>query len=88
MLKLVTNSLVVVGVLIALFGIGIDYLLPGATPGINPPQLLLIGAGLALALHRPIIQRAKTTWLAAGARSRLLLTAALITAATLVSTGG
>lgn len=78
------SLLVVLGILIAFFGIGADYVLPGASPGVNLPQLLVIAAGLALALHHPIMRRVKTIWLSVGKRSRLLLTAALITAVTLV----
>ena len=37
------------GMLLALLGLGIDYLLPGTSPGLNIPQLLIIIAGLALA---------------------------------------
>lgn len=40
---------VALGMLLALLGLGIDYLLPGASPGLNLPQLLIIIAGLALA---------------------------------------
>ncbi len=40
---------VALGMLLALLGLGIDYLLPGTSPGLNLPQLLIIVAGLALA---------------------------------------
>ena len=41
-------ALFVSGLLIALLGIGIDHLLPGASPGVNLPQLLIVGSGLLL----------------------------------------
>lgn len=79
------NFLVVLlGVSMVLFGIVVDYLLPGTAAGVNPPQLLFIAAGLALALHYPILRRAKALWHGAGKRNRLILTASLITAVTLV----
>ena len=38
-----------VGLVIAIFGVGSDYLVPSASPGLNLPQLLIILAGLAIA---------------------------------------
>ena len=51
-----------IGILIALIGIAIDYLLPGTSPGINLPQILIVAAGLGFAfvaslLRRPDIQQ-------------------------------
>ena len=43
--------------LLALFGIGVDYLLPGTGPGFNLPQLLIAGAGLALTLVATQLRR-------------------------------
>ncbi|MDE2854289.1 MAG: hypothetical protein OXN88_08975 [Chloroflexota bacterium] len=51
------NAAVAFGALLALFGLGIDYLLPGASPGLNLPQLLIIAAGLALALGALLLSR-------------------------------
>ena len=77
--------LVLLGVSMALFGIGVDYLVQGTAAGVNPPQLLFIAVGLGLALHNPLLRLAKAIWVGAGKRSRLLLTAALITLVTLVA---
>ncbi len=44
------NLLVILGCLIAGFGAGIDFLLPGTSPGLNLPQILIILAGLSLAV--------------------------------------
>ncbi|MDE2638001.1 MAG: hypothetical protein OXI30_16675 [Chloroflexota bacterium] len=46
--------LILLGMIIALFGIGADYILPGANPGLNLPQLLIIALGFAIAVaaHR------------------------------------
>lgn len=46
-----------IGLLIALFGIGIDYLLPGASPGLNLPQLLIIVAGFLIAVGALLLPR-------------------------------
>ena len=51
--------LIIFGILLALFGIGIDYLLPGTSPGLNLPQLLIIAAGLALSTSAWQLRRAK-----------------------------
>ncbi len=85
MWRLFQIALFVCGLILALFGIVADVLLPWASPGLNLPQLFVIGLGLLLALQ-PILWRwAKTIWLGAGERSRRIFTAALITAVTLVS---
>ena len=47
--NLVHRSLVALGLIIALFGAGADYILPTSSPGLNLPQLLVIAAGLSLA---------------------------------------
>ena len=46
--KIVTGAAMALGIAVALFGVGIDFLVPGANPGLNLPQLLIIAAGLAL----------------------------------------
>ncbi len=45
------SLIVVFGIGIAVIGIGIglDFLLPGGTPGLNPPLLIIVGLGMALA---------------------------------------
>ena len=62
MLNYVFNLLLVLGAMIALFGVAVDYLLPGTSPGLNLPQLLIIAAGLSLSfgawqLRRPEVRR-------------------------------
>ncbi len=44
------TTISVVGLLIALAGLGVDYLLPDASPGLNIPQLLVVAGGLVLAV--------------------------------------
>ena len=51
------HLLFAMGILIALFGVGIDYVLPGTSPGLNLPQLLVIAAGLALSLGAHQLRR-------------------------------
>ena len=53
---------VALGITLALFGIGIDYLLPGTSPGVNLPQFVVILTGLAISfgswqLRRPEVRR-------------------------------
>ena len=45
----IRRVLILLGVMIALLGFGADVILPGSSPGLNLPQLLMIGAGVALA---------------------------------------
>lgn len=49
--------LLALGMLIALFGVGVDYIVPGANPGLNLPQILIIAFGLALALCALLLRR-------------------------------
>lgn len=49
------NSLLfIIGGLMVLFGLGADYIMPGARPGLNLPQALIIAVGVVLAVtaHR------------------------------------
>jgi len=77
--------LMLLGLIVALFGIGVDFLLPGTSPGLNLPQLLIIFAGLAIAavaynLRRPELRRR----LHAVSR-RSAIAAALVTVITLLA---
>lgn len=49
-LKLLFTLLAGLGLLIALFGLRIDFLLPGSYPGLNLAQLTVIASGLLLSL--------------------------------------
>ena len=49
-LKLLFTLLAGLGILIALFGLGIDFLLPSSYPGLNMSQLTVIVSGLLLSL--------------------------------------
>ncbi len=44
-----SSFLIALGAAIALFGAAFDFIVPGASPGVNLPQMLIIAAGLALA---------------------------------------
>ncbi len=52
--------LLVLGIMIMLLSIGADYLLPGASPGLNLPQLLIVGAGFALSFGAYSFGRVKS----------------------------
>ena len=56
-LNIVFTLLAGLGVLMALFGIGIEFL-PGAHPGLNLPQVMLIVGGLMLPLVAFRLRRA------------------------------
>ena len=49
-MKYAWRLLLLLGILIAIVGVGSDYLLPGASPGLNLPQLLIIIAGIVISL--------------------------------------
>ena len=51
------NLLFAIGLLLALFGVGADYIMPGARPGLNLPQVLIIIAGALLALSALLLRR-------------------------------
>ena len=62
MANIICKVLQVLGLALVLSGIGVDYLLPGASPGVNLPQLLIIFAGLVISvvafkLRRPEFRR-------------------------------
>lgn len=62
MAKAIRIVLLLSGLMVALFGIGIDFLLPGTSPGLNLPQLLIIFAGLGISVfayyaHLPALRR-------------------------------
>ena len=84
MLKHSLTLLAILGVLIALFSFGVDYLLPGTSPGFNLPQLLIVGAGLALTLVATQLRRQDRRRRLAGLRGKAFAAAAIITLLTLL----
>ena len=84
MSKFVLTLLAILGILITLFGIGVDYLLPGTSPGFDLPQLLIVGAGLALTLVATQLRRQDRRRRLAGLRGKAFAAAAIITLLTLL----
>ena len=84
MRRFIWSTLFVTGIAIALLGIGIDFLLPGTSPGVNLPQLLIVAFGLALALLAARFRRSKLVRGAVAGRAKLLATFAIVTLATLL----
>jgi len=85
MARVIRIVLMLLGLMVALFGIGLDFFLPGTSPGLNLPQLLIIFAGLGISvvayyLRRPAFGRR----LNAGSR-RGIMAAALGTTATMIA---
>ena len=81
----IRKAIVVIGVLVALLGIAIDYILPGASPGLNLPQLLIIAAGVALALGAWLLGRAGTQRRFPLAMRKTILSALVLTLITLLA---
>ena len=77
--------LIATGIFIALFGIGVDYLLPNASPGINLVQLLIIVSGLTLSICAWLLRRPEIRRKYAGAKSKSIAVASIVTLLTLVA---
>lgn len=71
------------GVVIAILGVGLDFV-PGTSPGISAPQLMMIASGLLLASVSFVLRQPRARKLARGALRKHLLAAVLITLATLI----
>ena len=84
MWRLIGIALFAAGIMIAQLGIGIDYLLPVASPGVNLPQLLIVGFGLALAGAAALLRPEHVREACLGAR-RNLATASIVTLLTLLA---
>lgn len=84
MRKTACRVLLLLGILTALFGAGLDHLLPGTSPGVNLPQLLIIGAGLAVSLGAYRLGRAGSRPSPLAGPRRGLLSALLLTIGTLL----
>lgn len=85
MTGLIRKALLVIGALIAVLGIALDYLLPGASPGLNLPQLLIIAAGLALALGAWLLGRVRIERRSSLAMRKTVMTALVVTLITLLA---
>ena len=85
LLKLFKSWLVKSGVLIALGGIGVDYLLPGARPGVDLPQLLVVAAGLTMMIVGARTQSDRVQGAAKGRLRRAVAAALLVALATLIA---
>ena len=85
MWRLIGIALFAAGIMIAQLGIGTDYLLPVASPGVNLPQLLIVGFGLALAGAAALLRPEHVREESMGARRRLLTSASLVTLFTLLA---
>ncbi|MCY4064054.1 MAG: SGNH/GDSL hydrolase family protein [Chloroflexi bacterium] len=82
-MKFAWRILLIVGILIAGFGAGSDYLLPGASPGLNLPQILVIVAGVAISFSSFRLRRFDAPSLSARVR-RKSVQAVLISLITLL----
>ena len=79
------SLLVVLGILIALVGMGADHMLPGASPGVDLPQLLVIASGLAIAIFGTLAQSNRFQHVATARLGRSLAAALVMALATLLA---
>lgn len=85
MFNFVTSLLLVLGIFIALLGIGIDFLLSGASPGLNLLQLLVVGSGLALSLAAAFMRKKRYRSRLVSRPKRSIAHVAIVTMATLLA---
>ena len=85
MTRLATNLLVACGIVLAVFGVAIDYILPGTSPGLNLPQLVIIAAGLTIVFGALRYRRSRSRQGAAKPFGRTILKAMIITVVTLLA---
>lgn len=55
--RLLYNLLFAIGLLVVLYGVGVDYIMPGASPGLNLLQVLTISIGAVLAASAYLLRR-------------------------------
>lgn len=85
MIDLLLKAAIACGLILALVGLGIDYLLPGTSPGLNLPQLLIIAAGFTLALAARQLRRPSLRRRLSQALGKTTLTAFVLSMITLVA---
>jgi hypothetical protein len=85
MTRLLINLLFLLGLLLAAFGVAVDYIMPGATPGLNLPQMLTITIGVALAISACLLRRAEFLRRLRGSLRKHGLKALAITLLTLIT---
>ena len=76
MRRQIWTGLFVSGTVLAVFGISADYWLPGASPGVNPLQPLIIAAGLAMMIVAALLPGGRSR---SGRSVELALAIALVT---------
>ncbi len=76
--------LILLGALIAVAALAIDYLLPGTSPGLNLPQILAIAVGLAIAFLAWRLRIERLGKLSPARMARGILVVAIITGLTLL----
>lgn len=84
MKDLTLTLLMALGALIAGLGLGMDFLLPGASPGFNLPQLSIVLLGALLAGFAALIKRGWRPKTRARARGRQVAAIAIVCALTLL----
>lgn len=83
-MKYAWRLLLIVGILITIIGAGSDFLLPGASPGLNLPQILIIVAGLVIAFAAIRLRRTTLQARRFVMARKTLLKATVVTLLTLI----
>ena len=85
MREFIRLALFVMGIVVAIIGAGLDFLLPSASPGFNLPQLLIVCAGLALSGAAALLWRARFRSSFVQLLKRNLVSASIISLVTLLA---
>ena len=85
MVNAIRIALMLFGLAVALLGIGVDILLPGASPGLNLPQLLLILAGFGISVFAYYLRRPRFRRRLKAVSRRDMVAAVLVTVITILA---
>ena len=85
MIDLALKAVFAFGIILALLGAGIDYILPGTSPGLNLPQMLIIVAGISFSALAWQLRRRGLRRRLSRALGKTLLAATLVSLVTLIA---
>jgi len=83
-MKYAWRLLLIIGIFITILGAGSDFLLPGTSPGLNLPQILIIVAGLVIVFSAIRLRRSRGPHRSLGGARKAVLRVLLITLMTLL----
>ncbi len=85
MIDLTLRAVIAIGLILALLGLGIDFILPSASPGLNLPQFLIIAAGLTLSAIAWQLRRPRLRHRISRALGKTVIAAVVVSLITLVA---